>query len=98
MRMRSARSFRQQFVGHIAGRLDQCNVALEIGETQQRHTRLPRTQKLARTANLQILPSDLESVAILIDDLESLFRRAGEWLLEQQHAYAFHGSASDASA
>ena len=34
MRMGSARSLRQQFVGHNAGLFDQRNVALEIGEAQ----------------------------------------------------------------
>ena len=80
--MGGARIFRQQFVGHVARLLDQCNVALEIGEAQQRHTGLTCAEKLARTTNLQILPSDLESVAVLIDDLEPLLCGVGEWLLE----------------
>ena len=80
--MRGTGIFRQQLVSHIARLLDQRNVALEIGEAQQRHTGLPGAEKLAGTTNLQILSSDLESVAVLIDDLESLLRGVGERLLE----------------
>src|SRR5207253_11277029 len=45
----------QQLVCGTPGRLDQGDVALGIGETQQRHSGLPRAEKLARAADAKIL-------------------------------------------
>src|SRR5207253_6544434 len=98
MRLRGSGVVAQQLIGCVARLLDQRNVALEIGEAQQRDARLPRAQEFTRPANQQILPRNLEAVAVLVDDLETLLGGLGERLLEQQHARAFRGAASDAPA
>src|SRR5437763_2877077 len=98
MPVRRGRIVREQLVGHVARLFDQCDVALQIGEPQQWNARLACAEKLTGAANLQILARNLEAVAVLVDDLETLLRGVGERLLEQQHARAFHRSASDPSA
>src|SRR6516165_7088760 len=69
-------------------------VVLEIGETQQRHARLARAEKLPRTANVQIPARDLEAVVVLVDDLEPRLGRLRHWFLEQQDALAFRRTAT----
>ena len=60
----------QQIVRSVARLLDQRDVALEVGEAQQRHARLARAEELARTADQEVLARDLEAVGVLEDDLE----------------------------
>src|SRR6185295_1618607 len=76
---------------------DQRHIALDVRETQKRNAGLARAEKLAGTANQQVLARDLETVRDLIDHLESLARRVGHRLLEQQYAGAFRCTAAHAS-
>src|SRR5690242_13467261 len=67
----------QQRIGRVPGLLDQRDVALQIGESQKRHARLPRAEELARSANDEVLPRDLEAVRRFVDHLEALLRGIG---------------------
>ena len=59
---------------------------------------MPRAEEFARTANQQILPRDLEPIAVLVDHLEPRFGHFRHRLLEQQYAHALIGAAPDAAA
>src|SRR5438477_6985177 len=82
MRLGCSRLPAQKLVGSASRLLDQLHVALEIGETQQRNPRLPSAEEFARTANQQILPRDLEPIAVLVDHLEPRFGHFRHRLLE----------------
>src|SRR5690349_11694141 len=81
-----------------ARRLDQTDVALRIGEAQQRHARLTRAQEFAGPADQQILPGDLEPVVCAVDHLQTRLRGFRHRLLEEQHAGAFLRAAAHAAA
>ena len=51
MRLRRRGIALQELVRGVARLLDQRDIALEIGEAQQRHARLPRAQELAGPAD-----------------------------------------------
>src|SRR5687767_15572869 len=76
--------------------LDEVPVPLEIGEAQERRATLPLAEKLARTAQLQVLARDLEAVGALVDHLEPLPRIALQLAVEKD-ADAFPRSAPDAA-
>src|ERR1700719_3523755 len=86
MRLRRTRLPAQQLVSGVARLLDQLHVALKIGGPQEPDARLARAEEFARTANQQILPRDLESIAVLVDHLEPGLRHLRHRLLEQQYA------------
>ena len=65
MFLRKFRMLRQHFFGHVPCHFKQIGIHLQIGITQQWDAALARPDELARTANLQVLPGDLEAVGVL---------------------------------
>src|SRR3954470_738740 len=78
----------QQLRRRRAGRLDQIDVALEVGEAQQRRAALALAEEFAGAALLQIVARDLEAVGVLVDDLQAGSRRLRSALVEKKNAHA----------
>ena len=51
---------------------NQIRVVFEIGIAQQRNTGLAATHEFAGTAQMQVLPRDLETVGLFEDDAQAL--------------------------
>src|ERR1700730_5635450 len=98
MRLCCARLAAKKLIGRVACLLEELDVALEIGKSQKRNSRLPRAEKLSGAPDKKVLARDFEAVAVLIDHFEPRFRQLGHRLFEKQNADAFRSAASDATA
>src|SRR5580765_4031683 len=87
-----------QLGGGAARRLDEHAVAAEIGEAEERVSALPLADMITRSAQLEVVTRDLESVAVLADHLDPRFRRVRQVFPEQEDADAVVRTAADPAA
>src|SRR5689334_22472898 len=78
----------EQALCHIASAFEQIHVGLQIGEAQHRQSALLYSEQLARTADAQVVPRDLEAVVVLEDDPQALPCGRRERALVKQNARA----------
>src|SRR6185369_679000 len=87
-----------QLGGRAARRLDERAVAAEIGEAEQRVAALALAEVFAGAPQLEVVPRDLEPVAVLADHLQARARRIRQALPEEECADAVARAASHAPA
>src|SRR6476620_6787376 len=83
--------------GIIARRSKQLAMYGEIGNPENRYTRLPRAQHLAPTAQLQVLFGNAETVVGLAHDLKPRFGHSAERALIKEHAGGLASATTDAA-
>src|SRR5437870_1761375 len=88
----------EQQLGRLLHSRQHIRVPHEIGHAQLREPCLTSPEQLARTAQLQIPPRDLEPVVRLADRFEPLARQLRQRCAVEQHARACFRAASDAPA
>ena len=86
-----------ELFGKRARAFQQIHIRVEVGETQQRNSALPRAQQLTWTAQTQVVVRDFEAILILENDLEAFARSLCQRILIQQNTGARRGSTPDAS-
>src|SRR3989475_12745278 len=88
----------EERLGLRARRFDQVSVLGEIGKAQERCSALAGAEIFARTAQLEILACDDESVGLLANHPQPLAGGVTQRILIEQHTHRLCRAASNASA